>query len=119
MITLDINRLVDWIMDHRFGNAFRGYSKETIVQEIVEGSMNGTLMYYLDEDDQIVGVAVGRRDDRKRNIHVYDVLTTMPGILKIFIVEFTRRYPQYSVTGSRRNGRRLVIEDMQKLLRKL
>lgn len=114
-----VSDIVEWILQNREGPAFRGYSKEKIICEIVEGMEQRTMAYAVTGKGEIVGVACGTKNDEKKIFCCTDVLTTEKGALKNIMNVFMNLYPSYIIEGTTRCGRKRVFNDPLKLTRRL
>jgi hypothetical protein len=101
MKDITIGELVSFIKKNRRGNAFKDYSDDRIVQQILHGIKHATMCYSVDKNNNLTGVACGRKDDVKKVFFVDDVLTTTHSAVKDLLAMFLKFYPDYTLTGIR------------------
>ena len=114
-----VSDLVEWILKNRKGTAFRGYSEEKIICEVVEGLENETMSYSLDASGQITGVVCGTKDASKKVFYCHDILVTKKGIVKDMMRVFMSLYPDYTIEGINKNGRFRQFKNPEKLTKRL
>lgn len=90
--------IINWIIANRRGAAFKGYSRNKIYSEILESVENNVFRYTFD-DKGYTGVVCGTKDDNKKHIYIYDILTTTKGALRTLLKSASRDYPDYELFG--------------------
>ena len=108
--------LADWIIKHRRGKAFEGYSIWRILGQL-DTCIKNESMLCVTEGANIVGVVCFEK--RINTIYVEDVLTTKPGILKKMLQVMLVKFPNYDLQGIRKGKRQLHITNINKLYRRL
>lgn len=102
-----IKQVAEWIIQNRKKKAFYGYDYDKIVQEIVHSIAHRVFAVSHDEDGNIFGVVCGDKDEGKKAVHIYDILTVRSAIIKSFMAQFLLQYKGYSITATRREAIRV------------
>jgi hypothetical protein len=110
--------MADWIVSNRRNKAFKNYSREKILQQILDGVTNKTCCYVFGEHS-IIGVCFGTPDDTKKEFFVDDILVTEHGVVKQMMKYFITRWPTYSIYGTHRTGRTVLFNNPKKLTERL
>lgn len=111
---ISIGQLADWIIANRKDAAFKGYTKDKIIQELVECCDNNSMLC-ITGPEGILGVICCRKDVNKQVMFVYDILTTKKGIVKRMLDYFVKTYPNYTIVGHTRTGRPRSFTNAEKL----
>jgi len=98
---LTLGELVQFVLANRTAKAFFAYDESTIASSILRAAQAGTLLYAKRVDGTPCGVVTAYADDKNKLMHIHDILTTEPWVLKSFVKEFRRRWPDYSLAGLR------------------
>jgi RNA recognition motif-containing protein len=116
MIT--VIQVADWIVKHRGkGKAFVGYSYNKIIKELTHCANLDSMVTITDDNGNIIGVVCGSPDTFKEVFHVYDVLCIEKGAFSRMIKYFIEKFPNYTLEGTRRNGKVFAYNNVSKLLR--
>ena len=116
MIT--VGELTDWILKNRSGTAFKGLTKEQIVNELTLCIDNKSLVCVSGKEG-IYGVLCFERNGEDKTLYVYNILTVRRGIVK-HMAKFVRdNFPGFIVTGHNRHERFRNFKDINKLTRRL
>lgn len=99
---MTLGQLVKFVLNNRRGKAFTGYSEHCIASGILRAARDGTMLYAIsDKTNEPCGVVTAYADRDNKLMYVHDILTTEPWVLKTFVVEFSRRWPGYTIFGLR------------------
>ena len=101
--TVTLGELVAFVLENRKGNAFKGYEERVIASGIKLASEEGTLLYATDSDNRIVGIIVCKADNKKKEMHVHDFLSTQSWVITKFLVNFRHNWPDYELVAKRKN----------------
>jgi len=111
-MSVTVGQMVEWIVKHRRGKAFN-YDVELIQRELCHAISNGVFAYH-EVEGEIQGVVCGRAELRTRTVHIYDILTTKPGVLKKLMERFLLVWPDYKL-DAQRHGRLKTYNNPTKL----
>lgn len=75
-MTINLDKVVEYIINHKRGKAFIGYREENIREELEEAYRNNCLEVSHDDEGNINGVIVA-----EPRIHIKQILTSNKGIL--------------------------------------
>ena len=98
-MNLTAGDLIKYVLNNRKGNAFRGYSEETIAHGIILALISNTLLYAINDKGEICGVAVGRIVNK--TMQVNDILTTERWVFRSFVQRYKQLWPSLPITGYR------------------
>lgn len=111
-----LDEVVDFIMKHRRGKAFRNYTHSGVRINISWAAANNSLVcVYDDLDDTLIGVGVGFRE--AGILHVENILTIRKGVLKTMMRWFHSMYPNHRITARRHD--KFVTYDTPRLKEKI
>ncbi len=111
-MSLTIGQLVDWVIAHRRGKAFEGWSPIEIACQIQDSIEDNCMMVIHDTTGKINGLVCCDRYPNQKMIFVKAALTLQRGILKDFVSAFLRMYPDHTIEAERR-GRHVVYNTPQ------
>ena len=94
--------LIKYVLKHRKGNAFRDEDERTIARDIVHASCDDTLLYYLDERDNICGIVVAVEDSENKIMFIQNILTTDYRAIVEFIKMFKYKWPLHILKAMRK-----------------
>lgn len=109
--------LVKYVEENRKGNGFKDWTFSTLISRFNDGIDEQTLYYSLNHNDMINGVVLGTLSADKKSIFVDGVLTTAKGILKQFVRQVNKIYPNVTLCAHRRGV--LVNYNTPKLKQKI
>lgn len=95
--------LAEWIIEHRKGDAFKDDSLERLCSGLCEYANCGNMLYVLDSDVHIIGVATFLPDHTNKMLFVQNVLITKHTALVIFAQHFKQNFNGYSIVAYRNN----------------
>lgn len=109
--------LVRYVEENREGNGFKDWAFGTLISRFNDGIDEQTLYYSLDHSGMINGVVLGTLSADKKSIFVDGILTTAKGILKQFVRQVHKIYPNVTLCAHRRGV--LVNYNTPKLKQKI
>ena len=109
--------LVKFILNNRIGNAFKGCSEYEIATAITFGILDNTMLYSVDNEDNLNGVIICKEEPESKVMFVVDILTTNTGVIKSFVRIFKQRYPEHKLSAMRKGKH--IIYSTDKLCSKL
>lgn len=116
-MSVSVGDLADWIMKHRKGDAFKGWTWDNAVDDILRSMDDKTLVYAVDANTgNIVGVCCGEVDYENKIYHAANILTTIPWAVAVMAQKFKSLYPNYKVRV-RRKGKDRILKTQQTLER--
>ncbi len=110
--------LVNWIIENRKGDAFKSYLWTKIAMEIAHSFRVGVFLISHDDKDEVNGVVCGTKDEKKKEVYIWDILTTDKSVLRTFVDVCKQRYPDFTIKG-RAHGRVRLFANPQQLLERL
>lgn len=116
---IEILQLVKWIIQHRRGRAFKDYSMAKICEELVECANKDAMLCVTDINNVVCGVVCFRVDKQKKEIFVYDILTTEPWVIREMVEYSLKKFPGYSLHGIKKQDIQRNFNDINKLLERL
>lgn len=115
----DAVELAEWILKNRKGPAFKDYTMATLCKEIVNCAEARTMMIVKDENDKIAGVYFGEFNHPAKSFFIYDILATNTWVLKEMLLDFQKKYPDYSICGVKKHGIKRHFDNAQQILERL
>jgi len=112
-----IQEAIDFILKNRKGNAFKGYSEDTIAQLLSETADTSTILTASNDNEEIVGVVCAIPYPRFKKLYIHDILTTEKWVLPEFVSYFLTNFSGWSLEAQRRN--KIVEYNTMKLTDKL
>jgi hypothetical protein len=109
----EVDRLTEWILENRRGDAFKGFSEELIRETLEKANAEDCLFYTCDTDGKIKGVLVARHI-----IHISHVLTVKPKAIHQLVSILLKVYRDSCIIQAFRKGS-VKIYKRATLLRKL
>lgn len=102
-LTITMGDMVDFVMFNRRGNAFKDYTPEQVFTVLEQALRDECLFYCSDVNTgKIIGVACGKKLEGNVML-VRHILTTQPGILRIFFHMFREKFPFHSLMQAERH----------------
>lgn len=115
---LIVGDLVEFVLKHRKGKVWLGWTREQLAQEIALAANRNSLSFIAKADGTVEGLVVFEEAPSYKLIHINNILTIRKGIIKLFCMAFKSRYPGWDIQGNRRDY--LVrYKDTTKLIDKL
>lgn len=116
MIT--VGQMCDWIMEHRCGDAFVGWTREQVESALNYSIKDHTLLYSY-EGDKLSGVMVMAYLGNNE-LFIAGALTKREGLLLRFAEEIGKRFKGYKVSANRK-GKHVTynLNRLTTLLRKM
>lgn len=99
---ITIGDLVQYVLKHRKGNAFKDYNEYLIATGIENALYEGTLFYALREDGNICGIALGKWHESTKVMDVLEMLTTERWAFPAILKSFRQRFPDGNLIALRR-----------------
>lgn len=123
-MTVTLGQLVEYVLKNRRGKAFFGYTEQQIAIDILMFAKMGTMLYDVNDNDEICGIVIADKTEEDKTMFVRDVLTTSPNTLKKFIAHFKSKFPTYRLIAQRwrglgRNKAKIVNYNTDKLCNKI
>lgn len=115
-MTLRYKDVIKFILKHRKGKAFDGWSEAEIVNYVFNRAAQG-LMLVAKQGKSVIGVVCAEQY-AGNIIHVENILTIKPGVIKIFMEGFEKLFPGFKLEGYR-HGKLKIYEDQKKFKKKL
>jgi len=109
--------LIKYVLKHRKGTAFIDEDERIIARDIVHASCDDTLLYYLDERDNICGIVVAIENSENKIMFIQNILTTDDRAIVEFIKIFKQKWPLHTIKAMRK-GKPLTY-NTPKLVNKL
>ncbi len=110
---MTLGYIAEWILINRVGEAFAGYDIHKILHELAHCEI-----LLIINDGKLVGVVCAKKDEVKKVLYVFDILSTKEGSIKKMIRFFNENYPGYTLEGKRHNRKR-IFKNGIKLERRL
>jgi len=101
-----LGELVKFVLEHRRGKAFYGYTEEHIAYNIYVASQEGTMQYAKNPEGEICGIVIACKDNESKIFYVQDMLTTETWVIKSFIKVFKERFSDYQIRAQRWYGKK-------------
>jgi len=114
---INVLQLTQWILTNRRGNAFKGYDTRKILEELCKCTDEESILC-VTQGQEIVGIVCAKRDDIKRTLYVWDILTKGRGVIKQMVKYFMEKFPGYTLQG-KAHGRARQFTDIEKLFRRI
>lgn len=102
-----VGNLADWVMEHRRGRAFQGWTFGQVVLELDKAIEAGTLCYTCDERKNVTGVAVAVKNDEEKTVEVIAILTISPHALPQMARFYKKHLSDYDVITHDRHGNKV------------
>lgn len=112
-----VGHVVAWVVKNRRGAAFKDYTRNKIYAEVME-SIESEVFRYTFDDKGLTGVVCGVKDDDKKHIYIYDILTTSKGALKALLKTANQSFPNYEIFGKVRSRKR-HFKSLDNLIKKV
>lgn len=94
--------LVKYVEENREGNGFKDWAFSTLISRFNDGIDEQTLYYSLNHNGMINGVVLGTLSADKKSIFVDGILTTAKNVLKQFVRQVSKIYPNVTLCAHRR-----------------
>jgi hypothetical protein len=103
MITLE--NVVEFILEHRKNKVFKGFTREQIALACVDSLEEEAFLVDVDfNTGKIYGVVLGRQAPAYKLLHICHILTISPGVIKRFVAEFKKRFPDWDLQANRHDN---------------
>jgi len=97
-----LGQCVEFVLKHRKGNAFKDYEEHHIASDLLMCSNEGTMFYAVNPVGELCGVVTAIANVDKKIMYVRDILAIERWVLPTFVRMFKERFPDYTITASRR-----------------
>ena len=115
MIT--IGQMLDWVMEHRKGKVFKGYTRGEVAAALQEGVESNTLWYVSAPCGKIVGMILFTKLTKPKVLFVIENMAMSVKTLGVFAKRAKQEYPGWNIEGMRHDTHRKF--NTSKLYRKL
>jgi hypothetical protein len=107
-----LDKLVNWVVENRRGNAFVGYTREMIEAELLQAFEQNTLAVSYDKDGNITGVIVACN-----LLYIKQILTKEQGVLKKLCRDLRSWFPRIPWAATR-HGKQKIYLDVNPMINK-
>lgn len=115
MKNITIYEVINWIMKHRTGDAFKDYSHNKIANEIINSIKHECFRIEVNYKEEIIGVVCGEKFKEAHCILIHDVLTIHPDALKKFWSIYLNKYPDWSLVAGHKGKMKTIYKAKQKV----
>lgn len=112
-----VKELVEWIITHRKGNAFKGDTEFELMAGVQEDIANHNLLFVLDNNDSLIGVVTFIKDRENCVLFVKNLLVTRYSALAILAQHFKEHFDGFALCANRNNEE--IMYDTNRLINHL
>lgn len=95
----------DYIIKHPAREkVFPEYTNDEILVSVYESILSGCLLYILDNEGKIIGLALGRQHNVRNEMHVKALFADNLKIVKQLVARFKQIWPNFVLVANRRYG---------------